>query len=73
MNRTSLLFALLALSFFAIDPAFAAIRFKRFPACPQGAVPMSVRTCECHRGTSGRYRFCHGGNSCDTESGKCHK
>ena len=73
MNRTSLLFTLLALSLFAIDPAFAAIRFKRFPACPEGAVPMSVRTCECHRGTSGRYRFCHGGNICDTEAGKCHK
>jgi len=73
MYRTSLLFAFLALSFLATEPAFAAIKFKRFPECPEGAVPVSVRTCECHRGTSGRYRFCHAGNSCDTQTGKCHK
>jgi hypothetical protein len=73
MHRTSLLLALLALSFLATEPALAAIKFKRFAACPEGLVPMSVRTCECHRGTSGRYRFCHAGNSCDTQAGKCHK
>jgi hypothetical protein len=54
-----------------IEPAFAAIKFKRFPHCPEGTV--SAKTCECHAGTSGRYRFCHAGNSCDTETGKCHK
>jgi len=71
MHRTSLLFALLALSFLATEPAAAAIKFKRFPACPEG--PVSARTCECHAGTSGRYRFCHAGNACDTQTGKCHK
>ena len=71
MRRTSLLFAFLALSFLATEPALAAIKFKRFPACPEG--PVSVRTCECHAGTSGRYRYCHAGNSCETQTGKCHK
>jgi hypothetical protein len=32
-----------------------------------------VKTCECHAGTSGRYHFCHAGNSCDTDTGKCRK
>jgi hypothetical protein len=71
MNRNWFLFAFLTLFFLATEPAFAAIKFKRLPACPEG--PVSVRTCECHAGTSGRYRFCHAGNSCDAQTGKCHK
>jgi hypothetical protein len=71
MRTLSLLFALLGFSLLMIEPAFAAIKFKRFPHCPEGTV--SAKTCECHAGTSGRYRFCHAGNSCDTETGKCHK
>ena len=51
-------FALLSLSFLVTEPAFAAIKFKRFPHCPEGTV--TVKTCECHAGTSGRYHFCHG-------------
>jgi len=71
MRSFSLLFALLSLSFLVTEPAFAAIKFNRFPHCPEG--PVSVKTCECHRGSSGRYHFCHAGNSCDTDTGKCHK
>ncbi len=71
MRLLSLLFALLSWSFLVTEPSIAAIKFKRFPQCPEGAV--SVRTCECHAGTSGRYRFCHAGNSCDTHTGSCHK
>ena len=71
MKLFSLLFVLLGLSFLVTEPAFAAIKFKRFPHCPAGHV--SVKTCECHAGTSGRYHFCHAGNSCDTDTGKCHK
>ena len=66
-----LLFALLGWCFLATAPAYAAIKFKRFPHCPEGTV--TVKTCECHAGASGRYRFCHAGNSCDTDAGKCHK
>jgi hypothetical protein len=70
--RLFLLFsALLSLSFLVTEPAFAAIKFKRFPHCPEGKV--TVKTCECHAGTSGRYHFCHAGNSCDIDTGKCHK
>jgi hypothetical protein len=71
MRLSSLLFALPGLYLLVTEPAFAAIKFKRFPHCPEGIV--SVKTCECHAGTSGRYRFCHAGNSCDTTAGKCHK
>lgn len=71
MRLFSLLFALVSLSFLVTEPAFAAIKFKRFPQCPEGTV--SMKTCECHAGTSGRYHFCHAGNSCDTHTGKCHK
>ena len=71
MRPVSLAFALLGLCFLVTEPAFAAIKFKRFPHCPEGTV--SVKTCECHAGTSGRYQFCHAGNSCDPNRGKCHK
>ena len=64
-------FAFLSLFLLVTGPASAAIKFKRFPHCPDGLV--SKRTCECHRGESGRYRFCHAGNSCDTQTGTCHK
>jgi len=71
MRRYPLPIALLGLCVLVVEPAAAAIKFKRFPHCPEG--PVTMKTCECHRGTSGRYRFCHAGNSCDTERGKCHK
>jgi len=71
MRQFSLIFALLGLSLLMTDPAVAAIKFKRFPQCPEGLV--SKKTCECHRGASGRYHFCHAGNSCDTDTGYCHE
>jgi len=71
MRPFSLLLVLFNLSFIAAGPAFAAVKFKRFPHCAEGTV--TVKTCECHAGTSGRYHFCHAGNSCDTNTGKCHK
>jgi hypothetical protein len=71
MKLFSILFAFLGWSILAAEPASAAIKFKRFPPCAEGVV--TVKTCECHAGTSGRYHFCHAGNSCDTNTGKCHK
>ena len=66
-----LLFSVVSLSLLATEPTSAAIKFKRFPHCPEGIV--SKKTCECHAGTSGRYHFCHAGNSCDTDNGQCHE
>ena len=71
MRPFSLLLVLFNLSLIAAGPAFAAVKFKRFAHCGEGTV--TVKTCECHAGTSGRYHFCHAGNSCDTNTGKCHK
>lgn len=71
MRPFLLLFALISWFFLVTEPAFAAIKFKRFQHCAEGTV--TVKTCECHAGTSGRYHFCHAGNSCDTDTGKCHK
>lgn len=51
--------------------ASAAIKFKRFPHCPDGVV--TKKTCECHRGESGRYHFCHAGYHCAADTGKCSK
>lgn len=48
----------------------AAVKFKRFPACPDGLV--SAKTCECHAGTTGKYEFCHKGQYCHTFAGFCH-
>ena len=49
--------------------ASAAIKFKRFPSCPDGLV--SKKTCECREGTSRRFEFCHSGQYCHTFSGVC--
>jgi hypothetical protein len=54
-----------------VQDSFAAITFKRFPHCPEGAV--TKKTCECHAGSSGRYHFCHAGYHCDTIKGHCNK
>jgi hypothetical protein len=73
MRLFPLFFVSLGLSFLVTEPGLAAIKFKRFPHCPEGIV--TVRTCECHAGevTTHRIRYCHAGNSCDTETGRCHK
>jgi hypothetical protein len=52
----------------AAQDASAAIKFKRFPHCPEGLV--SMKTCECHAGTSGKYHFCHAGHYCHAD-GAC--
>ena len=49
--------------------ASAAIKFKRFPTCPEGVV--NKKTCECHAGASGRYHICHTGQYCNTMHGMC--
>jgi len=69
--RKTLVVLTFALAYVTAQGAHAAIKFKRFPHCPDGLV--SKKTCECHRGTSGRYHFCHTGYYCDTGSGKCSK
>ena len=46
----------------ATQQASAAVKYKRFPHCPEGLV--SMKTCECHVGTSGKYEFCHAGHYC---------
>jgi hypothetical protein len=71
MRQFSIYLAALALCALMTQPAIAAIKYKRFPPCAEGNV--TVKTCECHAGTSGRYHFCHAGNSCDTNTGQCHK
>ena len=55
----------------ATQESSAAIRFKRFPHCPEGLV--SKKTCECHRGASGRFHYCHAGYYCDSVHGQCKK
>lgn len=71
MKKLAVLFVCALISCLVTEPASSAIKFKRFPHCPDGLV--SKRTCECHAGTSGRYRFCHAGDYCDTTIGRCHK
>jgi hypothetical protein len=71
MRKLAVLFACVLFSCLVAEPAFSAIKFKRFPHCPDGLV--SKRTCECHAGTSGRYRFCHAGNYCNASRGHCEK
>jgi hypothetical protein len=52
----------------AAQESSAAIKYKRFPHCPEGLV--SVKTCECRAGTSGKYQFCHTGRYCHSD-GTC--
>jgi hypothetical protein len=51
--------------------ALAAIKFKRFPHCPDGLV--SAKTCECHAANSRHWHFCHAGQYCHTFDGTCSK
>ena len=60
-----------AIVILSTGPALSAIKFKRFPHCPDGAV--TQKTCECRAGTSKRFRYCHAGDHCDTSTGKCQK
>jgi hypothetical protein len=46
----------------ATQQASAAVKYKRFPHCPEGLV--SMKACECHAGTPGKYEFCHAGHYC---------
>jgi hypothetical protein len=55
----------------ATQGSFAAIKYKRFDACPEGAV--TADTCECRAAATGRFKFCHKGNYCDTKHGLCSK
>lgn len=52
-----------------VQGAFAAIKYKRFPHCPEGLV--TVKTCECHAGASGRHHFCHAAQYCHAFDGAC--
>jgi hypothetical protein len=52
----------------ATQQASAAVKYKRFPHCPEGLV--SMKTCECHAGASGKYEFCHAGHYCHSD-GAC--
>jgi len=56
----------IVLSFFfagmLAQEASAAIKFKRFPPCPDGVV--DNKTCECHAFVSNRYHVCHAGQHC---------
>lgn len=70
MKKSLVVFAC-AFALLTSQEAGAAIKFKRFPHCPNGVV--SKKTCECHAGDSGRYHFCHAGYQCDTVTGHCSK
>ncbi|HLZ01438.1 MAG TPA: hypothetical protein VKR55_04710 [Bradyrhizobium sp.] len=71
MGKACILLASAIAIVLATGPALSAIKFKRFPHCPEGAV--TQKTCECHAGTSKRFRYCHAGDHCDTSTGKCQK
>jgi hypothetical protein len=68
MKKATIVLACILVCLFA-HGAFAAIKYKRFPHCPQGLV--TVKTCECHAGASGRYHFCHEGKYCHAFDGTC--
>lgn len=68
MKKATVVLACFLVCSFA-QGASAAIKYKRFPHCPQG--PVTMKTCECHAGTSGRYHFCHAGQYCHAFDGTC--
>ena len=71
MRKLVILSAIALFSVASTAPAFSAIKWKRFPHCDAG--PVTMKTCECHRGTSGRFHYCHAGDTCDAAKGICHK
>jgi len=48
--------------------ALAAVKYMRFPHCPEGLV--TAKTCECHAGTSEHFHYCHAGHYCHLD-GEC--
>jgi hypothetical protein len=67
--RKAILVAACVFTCLLVQEASAAIKYKRFPHCPEGLV--SAKTCECHAAMSGRYQFCHAGHYCHTFEGAC--
>jgi len=69
--KTSALVLSVVFTCFAAQNAFAAVKFKRFPHCPDGLV--SAKTCECHAASSHHWHYCHAGQYCHTFDGTCSK
>jgi len=65
--------AIVLLSFLFVpllaQDASAAMKYKRYPHCPEG--PVTMVTCECHIGTTGRFHYCHAGHFCHSLDGSC--
>ena len=68
MRIAIIILAFAAMGLPATD-AFAAVKYKRYPHCSEG--PVTVPTCECHIGTTGRFHYCHAGHFCHTFDGSC--
>jgi hypothetical protein len=68
MKKATFVLACILTCVFA-QAAPAAIKYKRFPHCPEGLVAM--KTCECHAGASGHYHFCHAGQYCHAFDRAC--
>jgi hypothetical protein len=70
MMRKSIVVLSLLFAGLLSQDASAAVKFKRFPHCPEGLV--SAKTCECHAVNSRIWHFCHAGEYCHSD-GSCHK
>ena len=55
----------------AAEPALSAVKYQRFPHCAASVI--TVKNCECHSGESPRYHYCHAGEACRTDTGRCAK
>lgn len=71
MKRLCILLACAGFAALSTGPALSAIKYKRFPHCPEAAA--TQKTCECHAGKSARFHYCHAGDHCDSSTGKCRK
>jgi hypothetical protein len=70
MKKSLIVLTCVAACCLTTQESFAAIKFKRFGQCPVGLV--SVKTCECHIGTTARFHYCHAGHYCHFD-GTCHE
>ena len=68
MRTTIAILSFLFVSLLAQD-ASAAVKYKRYPHCPEG--PVTMATCECHIGTTGHFHYCHAGQFCHSLNGAC--
>jgi len=70
MKKSIIVLACVAACCLTAQESFAAVKYKRYPACPEGLV--SAKTCDCQISGTKHFHYCHAGHYCHFD-GTCHQ